>query len=734
MSNIVNFKPRADLDTAEQLGEFIAWAKETLPKGIPDLVHESIQWDMPSWHQSGVTRATFTALSSPKYACDNTRLYMQPPFIDFAKAIAVHVRVFLRKKSVGDWMSALRALEAALVEVKGTRDVSQVSASVCNRACEYLVEKYRAGKGARGKSLHIERIVKFMGKKGLLANPFQWSSPIMPAGGRGTLKQQKQDRKKKLPSRESLQALGELFNNNLSEPIDIVVTSACAILLSQPSRIGELADMEYECILFKDGDHGSQRMFLRWYAAKGFGVTIKPVVKGMEPVVKSAVERMQAITDEARSYAAWLEDHPDDFPPHERVPNKGLDEPLTYAEACSALKYTDLRQPRYTFKRNFIDALAKNKSLSAAARTILREILDGWDTSRGRRVYASRSQGIQRIEYDDKAVITLRMLNTLVREKYLPKFFPYTTPPEDGKNRVKYRDALFTIRTGVLSGGRAVARLPDFGVEIAASPSRIAAQLTGTRNSKSIFERYGYKNVKANTHAFRHELNTEMHRAGLSQLLIDAFSGRTTMGSVYNHETVEERTQAVANVHPKTKQSTVVKRLEKIRTNTPLCLSDVNDLVEGSHDRIVHQTHLGVCVHDFASEPCPKMGSCLKCGALACVKGDDEKLKNLKEERSYLKGRYDDANAATIRKEIGAAEWVKKVSRDLIKCEALINLLEDPELENGDIVWNADDGWNLTNNASHMAGLVETKIIKGKDQEVMPSLEELSAILDEIEV
>ncbi|MCQ3971708.1 hypothetical protein FK511_30870, partial [Klebsiella pneumoniae] len=91
-----------------------------------------------------------------------------------------------------------------------------------------------------------------------------------------------------------------------------------------------------------------------------------------------------------------------------------------------------------------------------------------------------------------------------------------------------------------------------------ASAGRLNVQLGGTNNlkKKSLFERYGYHGVKANTHAFRHELNTRMHQAGLSQLLIDAFSGRTTMGSVYNHETVEERTQGVAAYHPKTKHST----------------------------------------------------------------------------------------------------------------------------------------------------------------------------------
>ena len=298
---------------------------------------------------------------------------------------------------------------------------------------------------------------------------------------------------------------------------------------------------------------------------------------------------------------------------------------------------------------------------------------------------------------------------------------------------MKYRNALFTVRTGALSS-EGVTTKSDFGVEIAADPSRIVAQLASGGDTRGIFERNGYKGVKVNTHAFRHELNTEMHRAGLSQLLIDAFSGRTSMGSVYNHETVEERTQALAEVHPKTKQNNADIRLEKIRTNTPLSLSDVRELAEGDQDRVIHQMDVGICVHNWASEPCPKMGSCLRCGKLACVKGDDEKLKNIREELRYLQKRYRDALAAESRDDIGATNWVSKVGKDLLKCEALIKLLENPELENGSIVWNTGDGWNLTNNATAMAGLAEQSVKEVDVQEALASLDDLAALNNEIEV
>jgi len=736
MSEIIDFKPKADCEAAEQLDAFVTWAKETLPKGIPNRVHANIQWDLDSWHKSGLNGATFTVLGSPRNAFAEQKRYMKRPFIDFAKAILVYRRVFLGKKEIKGWLSSLKALEMALVELTDARDVTQVTPAVCNKASALINLQWPKGNNAYILSKNLEPIIKLMAKKGLLASTFRWSSPLK-GQRRSSLKQQKMDRDKKLPSRESLLALGELFNNNLASPLDIVVTSACALLLSQPARIGELADVECDPIIFKEGADGGQRMFLRWYAEKGFGATTKPVVTGMESVVERLIERMLPITDEARTYAAWLEDHSDQFPPHEGVPKKkGLDDALTYAEACSALKLTmsSGQSPRFLFKNWFVDSLVKRKLLSLPAKAILDEIQDGWDSSRGKVFHHKNKSGIQRVEFDDKTVITLRKLNTLVREKYLPKYFPYTTPPEDGKKRVKYRDALFTVRTGALVGANSAAKKTDFGVEIAASVDRISLQLSGCSHTQSIFDRHGYKGVRVNTHAFRHELNTEMHRAGLSQLLIDAFSGRTSMGSVYNHETVEERTQAVAAVHPKTKQSDAKSRLEKVRTNAPLSLSDVTELAEGSQDRVIHQTHLGLCVHNFACEPCPKMGSCLRCGKLACVRGDDEKLKNLKEERDYLQKRYRDAMAAESLGEIGAMEWVTKVRKDLLKCDALIKLLQDPGLENGDIVWNVDDGWSLMNNAAVMAGIVEPQVIEAKGQEALPSLDELSTMLDEIEV
>lgn len=735
MTTILDFKPLNQANASAQLDAFITWAQTVLPKGVENQrVHAGIRWDMDSWHAFGIRSCAFNAYRSPRKTKSNSKIYMQSSFMDFAKALIVHHKIFQGRKSAKDVLYGARILEVALFELTGTSDVTKVSAAICNRACEHLIIDYSRSNSAYHISKYLEHIVAFMVSKGLLAKPFRWVSPLRHKNS-GTLKEQQTSSEQKLPNRESIQALGEIFNNNITSPLDIITVCACALLLSQPGRIGELADVEHDCVIFKDDAGGGQRMFLRWYAEKGFGATTKPVVTGMESSIERVLKLIIPMTDEARVYAAWLEDHPHDFPPHDDLPIKGPDEPLSYEEACAALKivYTGRYAARTIFRNQWLNSLVKRRALSPDAQEVLDEIRKGWDTSNGQRVYENGK--LNRFEFTDKAVITLRKLNILVREKYLPKHFPFTTPAEDGKKRVKYRDALFTVRTGSLPNetrSRA-AMQRDFGVEISASHARIGAQQGGAPQSQSIFERHGYGELKVNTHAFRHELNTEMHRAGLSQLLIDAFSGRTNQGSVYNHESVKERTQAVAAVHPKTKQSNAAKCFDKIVTNQPIKLSELVELSESDQDRIIHRTHLGLCIHSFESEPCPKMGACLTCGNLGCVKGDNVKLANLKEERLYLKQRYAQAVAAEAREVFGASEWRRKTALDLLKCDALIKVLESPELKNGDIVWNSDNGWNLTKNAATMAGLIDVKSTAEPTHTALPSLENLSAMLNNIE-
>ena len=721
--NIKQFTPQAGLDAEAQLKRFIAWAKEaaeesrTLKEGR---IHESFNWDDSSWHHYNIADVAFTKFGSTKA----NRIEMEAPFVDFAKAVIVERAIFRGNISSKSCLDALRAVEASLSE-KG-KSATKVKGVDCNRAFDWMQSRFKEHRTYLA-SLALANIIKLMRDEQLLEMEFTWESPLK-INQSIPLDKREEFAQKKLPNRDALEALGEIFNHSDLSPLDAVVTSTCALLLAAPSRVGELADLTEDCLFYvEDHTNGEKRLFLRWYAEKISKRFTKPVNTGMESVARRAVAMMKWRNRSARRYAKWLEENPDTFPHHDGVPDKGPDEPLTYFEMLSALMYRTVDETghRARFRKEFLIPLAKKKAVGEKAKKLLDEVLSQWDP-KGDRVMNEKGY-LERIDFNDRP-ITLRELNILMRARYLPKHFPYTTPIQNGKSRIKFSDALFTVRTGAMAeGSGAMTVKKPFGLEVASKSARISTMLSGTGNTVSIFDRHGYDGVRVNSHQFRHYINTEMHRAGLSQALIDLFSGRDSMGSVYNHESIQERTNRVALYHPEARGSNAT-RLEKIQTNQPLKLSDVTDL-HGDEDRVIHESNLGLCVHNWAVTPCPKMGACLTCGKLACVKGDDVKLKNLKGYRERLNKKYERALKAKEDGAFGAERWLEKATADLAKCDALIEVLENPDFENGSIVWNRDNGWNLTNNAAVMGGLIPLEQVEAEIKEsAVPSLDDLAAM------
>lgn len=698
MTSIIPFKACKDLEAAVNLSAFIDWAKTTLPQG--GKVKAGIQWNADSWTRWNIPGSRVSSLEAGSY--DKGRLMAQP-FRDFAKAVMVQ-RAVKDGKGVEAWMWALKGLEAALFEITGAVDVTRTNEAVCAKACCLMLACWPNGQRAYQAGMSLAQIVALLRNKHMLSNPFRWTCPIacqkIPS-----LKQQEADGGKKLPSDESLVALGEIFHAQPTSLLDIMVSSSAALLLCAPSRISELAYVTHNVDHVEiDTATGEAQLYLRWYGVKGFGDKPVPVIDQMRATCEEAIRRVRKLTHEGRSYAKWLEEHPDEFPAHSKLPNKNQDASLTIEEACDALMLSyGPKSPRSTLKQ-VLKKLNNREHLSPRALEIASELYNGFEAGNGRGIWENGKK--VRVEFNDTCVLTLRKLNVLMREKYLPRTFPYT----DEKQIIKYSEALFTVRTGTLTDDTktSLAVLNPLGVTLGCEKLRLICQLTGSNaGTRSIFERWHYPGVSVNSHAFRHYLNTAGQRAGLSDVLIAAWSGRVDVSQnrVYNHETVEERTQAVAKFRDYDAQANR-QLLAKVRTNQPLQANDLIDL-KSDPDRILHQGAFGVCVHDFSESPCQKMGGCLTCGKLACIKGDDVKLNNLKVELARLEDRLKRAKAAEDRGDFGAQEWVKQANEDLVKCRGLIAVLENPDLDDGSVVWNQDNGWTVTTNALAMKGLLD---------------------------
>lgn len=711
MDNVYPLFCKPDCGSAVAMDGFVRWARVALHK-IPNVIN-TITWDQVSWGKWGLLNTKVTKLEEPKCRMDSS-------FVDFAKSILVYRYTYYRQVQ-SSFIVSLRLIESALLDVVGVADIKKSNGAVFDRASYLAQLHWTKGDSAYQSGRILFWIYGFLKDNGMLDEPFVWNLPIK-LRKRLTLVDAEEHARTKLPSDDALVALGEIFHNKPELGIDVMVSSAVAIMLSHPCRIGELSYLADDCLYYEKSDQGEEQLYIKWYASKGYGNKPVPVVDSMADICKEAVERVSKFTKEARAYAKWLEDNPEVFPPHPGVPDKGPDEPLTIEEVCNAMMVSTggkTRTFRHVFKREFLSRYSRVK-MNSASKGIVDEVKNGFD-SVGERVYVNGV--LDHYKHNDTFCLTLRKLNILLRDKYLPPSFPYT----DNKKITKFKDALFCVRTGVLNLNDHIAATHPLGVTLGCERSRLISQISGSsRGVTTIFERHGYIGIVVKSHSFRHYLNTAAQRVGLSQVLVAAWSGRVDIGQnrVYNHISTEEKVSQVAIYAPSFDPMNI-SVIEKIDSTAEINIKDLG----GAEDRIVRSGPFGLCIHDFAESPCSKLGACLKCSNLVCVKGDDVKLKNIKEERDRLHNDVGKVAEAIEQGLYGAERWLDKCNADLEHCNKLIGVLENPDLPRGSLLRNADNGWNATTNALYANGMLERKrTSRARIDKNMPNLLELECL------
>lgn len=705
MSNVIPFVPKSGLAASAALNEYIQWAKSQ--GSLYDGPDEPFQWMAFSWDRWDLKKTACSKLGKRSEM-------LSPDFVDYAKATLFEERVVALRVSSHRLM-ALRCLEVAMLEIIQKGDVTSVSAAVFDKACDIAKDHYSSAVTAYIISGQLKYICNHLHSAGIVAKPFIWEPQIKPP--RKTLKSSAEAAATRLPSDTVLMALGEIFYSKPELPLDVLVTSAVAIMLSQPSRISELSYLKKDCLFIERDAQGREQLYILWYSAKNFGANRKLVPDSMSKTCKEAVKRVVEITQKTREYARWLEENPESFPYHSDVPNKGLDTPLSVQEACDALMCsTKNRSPRAAF-RLLLAGVVKNAKYSVQVHKIAQELLDGYDTSKGKRHYVNGR--LAKLEFHDTWEITLRKLNKMVRGIYLPRYFPYT----DSRRITKFQDALFCFRTGTLTAGTDVVQVKPFGL-VGSLVNVISQRLTGSiKNVKTIFERHGYKGMKVNSHAFRHFLNTASNRAGLSPELIARWSGRVDVSQnrVYNHMSPEEKVEEIESFTSPLVASSR-KLLASLKTNAPITMKDLGR----ESDRIVHRTEYGICIHDYAQEPCAKFNNCLTCGEHVCVKGDKTKLANLKDEREYLRRSLVNFHREADKGTYGANTWLNTALEKMERCDQLIQVLENPDIEDGAVIRGLENGWTAGRNALALRGdeveedaaLIETDGIDDKVKEL----------------
>jgi len=127
--------------------------------------------------------------------------------------------------------------------------------------------------------------------------------------------------------------------------------------------------------------------------------------------------------------------------------------------------------------------------------------------------------------------------------------------------------------------------------------------------------------------------------------------------------------------------------LAKIKANTPVTLTDLNAIGDG----IAHVTEYGFCVHDFSMLPCQKHRDCLNCTEQVCIKGDDQRLERLIEQRDGIRKQLAKAQAASEGGFYGADRWSQHQHKTLERVSQLIEILESPKTPIGSVICLSND-------------------------------------------
>ena len=471
-------------------------------------------------------------------------------------------------------------------------------------------------------------------------------------------------RESKLPDEDAIFALADIFSRKESElsDRDIFVTSAVSLLLAAPERASELFFLKENCIYEEENpislkndlasiaSEKERVLGLRWYAHKNYGYDIKYIPTVMISTVELAIERLKRLSEKPRQLAYLLETS-DKFPRHDLCPDVSDDQLLTKEQVLLALGLDSSCYDTHIKANN-----AGNKFLS--------------------------TRGLERKDN----IYCLNDLNIILRSR-LPEGFPYIPFKTGGGVKVKWSEALFTCFANQFNTQKPTVmsefwmpHIDTLNEDLSPTKKKLRGK-DELANVQSIFQRWGYGDYSLSTHQFRHLLNTIANTNGMDSILLAKWSGRADMkqNRVYDHTSVEERNYALVEMQRNELSLHESDTTFNFQIATPRTLQELNTRTTLT----MHTTEFGLCTHSYIDEPCLKYRNCLNCTEHVCIKGDKEKTKRLQDRLKKEKILWQKDKHAVEKNVTGAKMWLETRELTIQRCEQLVALLNDPNIENG---------------------------------------------------
>lgn len=635
-ASVIQFTPRAELEPEENLKALIEVCKNS------DVLNARSQFDLDVWEanrlkgHTTIQRLIFSTLEAARL--NSPQPCMAQPFLDFAKATMVYLQDTRPVLSYGQRLGALRCLEAALgAWNKGARPTA-VTSEVLDTAVELARKQYSPGVAYRTAG-QLKFISELLRTKGFIAMRQRWEHGLKKPNETGSRisKEALAARKKKLPSAAVLRALAGIFHS-ATETGDVVLSSYCALMLSAPERVNEALRLQRNCLVEGEGEF-RRKLGLRWPGSKGADNTTKWLPSEMAPVAREAIERLLKISAPAQEIAAWYTTNPKKLFLHPGAKHLEGKKELTTRE-IALLLWGD-------------------EDLLMTAATWAKE------TKKLTSVRLDAKRVAYQFEDVERAVLSM-----------LPATFPWVP----GDDTLLCKNSIAITRVNDMSRQKGAFQCMFSCVSYASLDARFCA----SRERPSVFERFDYTEddgarIDFRFHSLRHYLNMLAQTGGLSSAEIAIFSGRKDVrqNRAYDHMSSEEVQAPISEAL----KGGFTAELEPMHLAGRSLVTRAE--FKGLALTTAHTTEYGWCAHDFASEPCQMHRDCVNCEEQECIKGEAHKEANLRQLKSETEYLLKQAREALSNEEYGADTWVQHQNKTLERVDALLAILEDPEVPVG---------------------------------------------------
>lgn len=590
-------------DTAEQL-RLRAVVEDAKNLGTyPDINWEDSSWNLHKSENRLAHRKRHSAIlyfTARRETKSDPHIPYKQPYADFAKAV---VRTRASDRGITytgqtHTMIALRYLYDALQNTEKF-DPTKLTRKHFKAAIADARERthgwtlYHVGKS-------LQQISEWVDEREITCVRLNFKNPIPNLGRGDGLDPESQKRGLlKMPSKMALEALADISNNPLDNN-ERVILRIIDLLAIGGFRIGEVLRLPLNCWVETPAldNNGSVRTDprtgaviircgIRYWPEKGGDPYIKWLSDIATPLARRAIDDLTRLCRKARSAAKILEDYPDRVPLPVRLhPN----ELINLKQVARIVGVRSVQMARYLL----ITSLGLKPATTSSGRGFPAFLFRVSDIERG---FLKRRQEIVIIRRPSGK---LQMLSESLCVMFQNQFHANKKP-------FKF--------------------LPEIiGV------TQINDALGNKAPLESVFSRRGLTEpdgsvMRIRTHAFRHWLNTLMSRGGLSDVELARWSGRRNIdqNAAYKHGTVEQR---VTWAHEMIKEG-------QLRGSVADTYHAIDDPVEkeaflGTFVNVALFTPYGVCVHDYAIDPCPYHLNCLAgCPKYLRTKGDQEEQNNI---------------------------------------------------------------------------------------------------------